>query len=170
MGGRGRLRHVGTPGLRQTQHTLGLLSLAAMQVFDDKATFAEWFGDALGKAAGGGAADEWLATEKRVVVIHRLHQILEPFMLRRQVQDVEGKLPPKVRAPSLARKTWLPSLKAVRQKVFLEFDSSLLPQRHDFPLEVMRRMLSLGCCVLAGAGCRGEGCWSRSLLPAREIK
>lgn len=34
--------------------------------------------------------------EKRVVVIHRLHQILEPFMLRRQVQDVEGKLPPKV--------------------------------------------------------------------------
>ena len=41
-------------------------------------------------------ADEWLATEKRVVVIHRLHQILEPFMLRRQVQDVEGKLPPKV--------------------------------------------------------------------------
>lgn len=69
------------------------------QVFDDKATFAEWFGDALGKqgaGGGGGGADEWLETEKRVVVIHRLHQILEPFMLRRQVQDVEGKLPPKV--------------------------------------------------------------------------
>ncbi len=68
------------------------------QVFDDKATFAEWFGDSLGKqgAGGGGGADEWLETEKRVVVIHRLHQILEPFMLRRQVQDVEGKLPPKV--------------------------------------------------------------------------
>ena len=71
-----------------------------MQVFDDKATFAEWFGNVLGKAAAGEAApgDEWLETEKRVVVIHRLHQILEPFMLRRQVQDVEGKLPPKVRA------------------------------------------------------------------------
>jgi SNF2 family DNA or RNA helicase len=26
----------------------------------------------------------------------RLHQILEPFMLRRQVQDVEGKLPEKI--------------------------------------------------------------------------
>ena len=70
-------------------------------MFDDKATFAEWFGDALGKgAAGGGAAgaggDEWLETEKRVVVIHRLHQILEPFMLRRQVADVEGHLPAKV--------------------------------------------------------------------------
>ncbi len=42
---------------------------------------------------------EWLATEKRVVVIHRLHQILEPFMLRRQVQDVESRLPEKVRLP-----------------------------------------------------------------------
>lgn len=71
---------------------------AVAQVFDDKATFAEWFSDALGKqgAGGGGGPDEWLETEKRVVVIHRLHQILEPFMLRRQVQDVEGKLPPKV--------------------------------------------------------------------------
>ena len=73
---------------------------AAAQVFDDKATFAEWFGDALGKNALAGGADEWLQTEKRVVVIHRLHQILEPFMLRRQVQDVEGKLPPKVSLPS----------------------------------------------------------------------
>ena len=75
------------------------------QVFDDKATFAEWFGNVLGKAAAGevAPADEWLETEKRVVVIHRLHQILEPFMLRRQVQDVEGKLPPKARALPGAR-------------------------------------------------------------------
>ncbi len=68
-----------------------------LQVFDDKSTFTEWFGDSLGKAAEGSKQeDEWLETEKRVVVIHRLHQILEPFMLRRQVEDVESKLPPKV--------------------------------------------------------------------------
>lgn len=67
------------------------------QVFDDKSTFTEWFGDSLGKASDGAKQeDEWLETEKRVVVIHRLHQILEPFMLRRQVEDVESKLPPKV--------------------------------------------------------------------------
>ena len=48
--------------------------------------------------AGGGAtaAEAELEREKRVIVVSRLHQILEPFMLRRQVQDVEGKLPPKV--------------------------------------------------------------------------
>lgn len=33
---------------------------------------------------------DWLETEKRVVVIHRLHQILEPFMLRRQVRGAQG--------------------------------------------------------------------------------
>ena len=63
-------------------------------MFDDKAAFNDWFGEALGGSDEGGA--EWLQ-EKRVVVIHRLHQILEPFMLRRQVQDVEGSLPEKVR-------------------------------------------------------------------------
>ena len=35
---------------------------------------------------GGGEGADWLEMEKRVVVIHRLHQILEPFMLRRQVR------------------------------------------------------------------------------------
>ena len=88
----------------------------AAQVFDDKATFAEWFGDALGKGAGGagagggGAGDEWLEREKRVVVIHRLHQILEPFMLRRQVADVEGRLPPKVLPPFAMQPSWFERL------------------------------------------------------------
>lgn len=67
-----------------------------LQVFDDKNQFAEWFGDSFGKTAPGAGGEDDVAMEKRVVVIHRLHQILEPFMLRRQVQDVEGKLPPKV--------------------------------------------------------------------------
>ena len=73
----------------------GLMALC-LQVFDDKNQFAEWFGDSFGKTAPGAGGEDDVAMEKRVVVIHRLHQILEPFMLRRQVQDVEGKLPPKV--------------------------------------------------------------------------
>ncbi|CAK0787464.1 hypothetical protein CVIRNUC_010684 [Coccomyxa viridis] len=91
-----RLLLTGTPLQNELSELWSLLNLLLPEVFDDKATFAEWFGDALGKGSQSAAADEWLATEKRVVVIHRLHQILEPFMLRRQVQDVEGKLPPKV--------------------------------------------------------------------------
>ena len=66
-------------------------------MFDDKTSFSEWFGEALGSQTQENDGDtEWLEVEKRVVVIHRLHQILEPFMLRRQVEDVEKKLPLKV--------------------------------------------------------------------------
>ena len=74
----------------------GTMVALCLQVFDDKNQFAEWFGDSFGKTAPGAGGEDEVAMEKRVVVIHRLHQILEPFMLRRQVQDVEGKLPPKV--------------------------------------------------------------------------
>lgn len=96
-----------TPGgiLRQhasRSHLLGTQRLPAPQVFDDKGQFGEWFGETIGKEGPGGK-DSWLETEKRVVVINRLHQILEPFMLRRQVQDVEGKLPPKVGVGELGR-------------------------------------------------------------------
>ncbi len=80
-------------------------------MFDDKNQFAEWFGDSFGKTAPGAGGEDDVAMEKRVVVIHRLHQILEPFMLRRQVQDVEGKLPPKVTVIHMAAShgciTWL---------------------------------------------------------------
>ena len=80
-----------------TRASLASTSVAlCLQVFDDKNQFAEWFGDSFGKTAPGAGGEDDVAMEKRVVVIHRLHQILEPFMLRRQVQDVEGKLPPKV--------------------------------------------------------------------------
>lgn len=65
-----------------------------MQVFDNKESFALWFDTSSSTGAGAGA-DDGLEGEQRVVVIHRLHQILEPFMLRRQVEDVESKLPPK---------------------------------------------------------------------------
>lgn len=86
-----------------TRASLASTSVAlCLQVFDDKNQFAEWFGDSFGKTAPGAGGEDDVAMEKRVVVIHRLHQILEPFMLRRQVQDVEGKLPPKVLPTQLA--------------------------------------------------------------------
>ena len=97
-----RLLLTGTPLQNDLQELWSLLNLLLPEVFDDRKGFTEWFGEALGGT--GAAADdktrqdqtEWLEKEKRVVVIHRLHQILEPFMLRRQVQDVERKLPNKV--------------------------------------------------------------------------
>lgn len=79
-----RLLLTGTPLQNELRELWSLLNLLLPEVFDDKKGFTEWFGDVLG-GGGAGGADEWLEKEKRVVVIHRLHQILEPFMLRRQV-------------------------------------------------------------------------------------
>ncbi|KAI8106850.1 hypothetical protein M9434_001504 [Picochlorum sp. BPE23] len=86
-----RLLLSGTPLQNDLQELWSLLNLLLPDVFDDARVFAEWFGGQDGKNNG----DDWLETEKRVVVVHRLHQILEPFMLRRQVEDVESKLPEK---------------------------------------------------------------------------
>jgi SWI/SNF-related matrix-associated actin-dependent regulator of chromatin subfamily A protein 2/4 len=92
-----RLLLSGTPLQNDLQELWSLLNLLLPDVFDDKSAFTEWFGEAIASTSQGvGGGEDWLEKEKRVVVIHRLHQILEPFMLRRQVEDVESKLPPKV--------------------------------------------------------------------------
>ena len=85
-----RLLLSGTPLQNDLQELWSLLNLLLPDIFDDSKMFAEWFGE-----QNNGKGDDWLETEKRVVVVHRLHQILEPFMLRRQVEDVESKLPEK---------------------------------------------------------------------------
>lgn len=73
-----------------------LLNLLLPEVFDNKKAFHDWFAKPFQKEAAQSGEDDWLETEKKVIIIHRLHQILEPFMLRRRVEDVEGSLPPKV--------------------------------------------------------------------------
>lgn len=74
-----------------------LLNLLLPEVFDNQKVFHDWFSKPFQKEGPTPTAeDDWLETEKKVIIIHRLHQILEPFMLRRRVEDVEGALPPKV--------------------------------------------------------------------------
>lgn len=73
-----------------------LLNLLLPEVFDNRKVFHDWFSQPFQKEVSHNGEDDWLETEKKVIIIHRLHQILEPFMLRRRVEDVEGSLPPKV--------------------------------------------------------------------------
>ena len=96
-----RLLLTGTPLQNELRELWSLLNLLLPEVFASRAEFAAWFVESLAggsgpDTAGLDAEDAALAVERRVVVINRLHQILTPFMLRRQVADVEGKLPPKV--------------------------------------------------------------------------
>lgn len=92
-----RLLLTGTPLQNDLKELWSLLNLLLPEVFDNRKAFHDWFSQPFQKEAPThNAEDDWLETEKKVIIIHRLHQILEPFMLRRRVEDVEGSLPPKV--------------------------------------------------------------------------
>lgn len=95
------LSWIGTDCHRFLQNDLkelwSLLNLLLPEVFDNRKAFHDWFSQPFQRdSSSHSAEDDWLETEKKVIIIHRLHQILEPFMLRRRVEDVEGSLPPKV--------------------------------------------------------------------------
>ncbi|XP_030489988.2 ATP-dependent helicase BRM [Cannabis sativa] len=92
-----RLLLTGTPLQNDLKELWSLLNLLLPEVFDNRKAFHDWFSKPFQREAPTqNAEDDWLETEKKVIIIHRLHQILEPFMLRRRVEDVEGSLPPKV--------------------------------------------------------------------------
>ncbi|CAN1308952.1 ATP-dependent helicase BRM [Linum perenne] len=91
-----RLLLTGTPLQNDLKELWSLLNLLLPEVFDNRKAFHDWFSKPFQKEGSHEGEDDWLETEKKVIIIHRLHQILEPFMLRRRVEDVEGSLPPKV--------------------------------------------------------------------------
>ncbi|TKY65425.1 ATP-dependent helicase BRM [Spatholobus suberectus] len=92
-----RLLLTGTPLQNDLKELWSLLNLLLPEVFDNKKAFHDWFSKPFQKEGPTqNTEDDWLETEKKVIIIHRLHQILEPFMLRRRVEDVEGSLPPKI--------------------------------------------------------------------------
>ncbi|KAL1826685.1 hypothetical protein ACET3Z_005097 [Daucus carota] len=92
-----RLLLTGTPLQNDLKELWSLLNLLLPEVFDNRKAFHDWFSKPFQREGlPQNVEDDWLETEKKVIIIHRLHQILEPFMLRRRVEDVEGSLPPKV--------------------------------------------------------------------------
>ncbi|KAL8268519.1 hypothetical protein R6Q59_002317 [Mikania micrantha] len=91
-----RLLLTGTPLQNDLKELWSLLNLLLPDVFDNRKVFHDWFSQPFQKEGTHNTEDDWLETEKKVIIIHRLHQILEPFMLRRRVEDVEGSLPPKI--------------------------------------------------------------------------
>ncbi|WVZ78198.1 hypothetical protein U9M48_025947 [Paspalum notatum var. saurae] len=92
-----RLLLTGTPLQNDLKELWSLLNLLLPEVFDSSKAFQDWFSKPFQRDGPTHSEedDDWLETEKKVIIIHRLHQILEPFMLRRRVEDVEGSLPRK---------------------------------------------------------------------------
>ncbi|KAI0251647.1 SNF2 family N-terminal domain-containing protein [Lactifluus subvellereus] len=83
----GRMLLTGTPLHNNLAELWSLLNFVLPDVFDDVATFQDSF--KIPTLSNG------LTESRNTVIIHKLHEILRPFLLRRLKVDVERTLPPK---------------------------------------------------------------------------
>jgi SNF2 family DNA or RNA helicase len=61
------------------------------QIFNSVDTFDQWFSRPFaqfGESKNEEEADDLLTNEERILIIHRLHELLRPFMLRRVKSEV----------------------------------------------------------------------------------
>jgi ATP-dependent DNA helicase len=83
----GRLLLTGTPLHNNLAELWSLLNFILPEIFDDVAAFQDSF--KIPTLSNG------LAESRNTLLIHKLHDILRPFLLRRLKVDVERSLPPK---------------------------------------------------------------------------
>jgi SWI/SNF-related matrix-associated actin-dependent regulator of chromatin subfamily A protein 2/4 len=90
---RHRLILTGTPINNNLQELWALLNFLLPTIFNSADNFDDWFSQPF---KGMEVADEEILNEEETqLVIHRLHNVLRPFLLRRKKNDVETDLPEK---------------------------------------------------------------------------
>lgn len=76
-----------------------LLNFLLPNIFNSAESFDQWFSrpfSQFGESKNEEGADDFLSNEERILIIHRLHELLRPFMLRRVKSEVLDQLPEKV--------------------------------------------------------------------------
>jgi SNF2 family DNA or RNA helicase len=84
----------GTPIQNSIDELWALLNFVLPKVFNSSGSFDEWFA-----APFQGSSEDLsqqLNEEENLLIIHRLHQVIRPFMLRRTKREVEKELPNKI--------------------------------------------------------------------------
>lgn len=88
-----RLILTGTPLQNNLGELWAMLNFVLPNIFKSVKTFDEWFNTPF---ANTGSQDKMeLNEEEQILVIRRLHKVLQPFLLRRLKKDVEKDLPDK---------------------------------------------------------------------------
>ena len=87
-----KLLLTGTPLQNNLKELWALLHFLLPKVFESSSDFDKWFGDPLEK---GVQNEIILNEEEQLLLIHRFHQVLAPFILRRLKTDVLSELPDK---------------------------------------------------------------------------
>ncbi|EFC47285.1 SWI/SNF-related matrix-associated actin-dependent regulator of chromatin [Naegleria gruberi] len=88
---RNRVLLTGTPLQNDLKELWALLHFLLPKIFDSSLNFENWFNSPF--AASGEKVE--MTEEEKLLIIHRLHQVLRPFLLRREKTDVEEQLPEK---------------------------------------------------------------------------
>jgi hypothetical protein len=76
-----------------------LLNFLLPKIFNSAESFDQWFSrpfSQFGESKSEEGTDDYLSNEERILIIHRLHELLRPFMLRRVKSEVLDQLPEKV--------------------------------------------------------------------------
>ncbi|KAL0226533.1 hypothetical protein P9112_013857 [Eukaryota sp. TZLM1-RC] len=87
---RNRVLLTGTPLQNSLPELWSLLNWLLPNIFSDVGSFQNWFA-----APFDDKKDQELEEEEELLIIQRLHQVLQPFLLRRLKSDVEDQLPGK---------------------------------------------------------------------------
>eukprot|EP00003_Mantamonas_plastica_P005774 TRINITY_DN1471_c0_g1_i21.p1 TRINITY_DN1471_c0_g1~~TRINITY_DN1471_c0_g1_i21.p1 ORF type:complete len:941 (-),score=329.76 TRINITY_DN1471_c0_g1_i21:86-2908(-) len=88
-----RMLLTGTPLQNSLKELWALLNFTLPQVFNSSVGFETWFVQPVNKTL---SKDMAMTEEETLLVINRLHNVLQPFLLRRVKKDVEKELPEKV--------------------------------------------------------------------------
>jgi SNF2 family DNA or RNA helicase len=95
-----RVLLTGTPLMNDLSELWALLNFLLPSVFNSSESFDSWFKAPFAQFNGSNQSDDqddmMLSNEERILIIHRLHELLRPFMLRRVKSEVLDQLPEKV--------------------------------------------------------------------------
>ena len=88
-----RLLLTGTPLQNNLSELWSLLNYLVPHIFNSSDNFETWFNKPFENA---GVENSEVMEEEKILIIHRLHQVLRPFLLRRLKVEVATSLPDKV--------------------------------------------------------------------------
>merc|ERR1711871_1913021 len=97
-----RILLTGTPLQNNLPELWALLNFLLPTIFSSMDTFDQWFNKPFAAFRGGRSSNEEnedstkLTEEEQLLIVHRLHEVLRPFMLRRVKDQVLDQLPDKV--------------------------------------------------------------------------
>jgi ATP-dependent helicase STH1/SNF2 len=156
---RHRLILTGTPLQNNLRELWALLNFLLPNIFKSSSSFEEWFSKpfvasgitSVSTAAGAdGENDEiGLQEEEKLLIIQRLHQVLQPFVLRRMKTEVASQLPQKTESViKVELSAWQITLyDRIQKKIMNEVDAdgNIKPARLNNTVMQLRK----GKCNLA---------------------